>query len=75
MKKLLIVAAIIGAFLLGNSAPAQYAGVNMRNAREALLSARASLEKATNIPFGRREKALDHVNKAIEQCNLAIERR
>jgi len=74
MKRFLILAGMLASFVLGMATPAftfpDYP--NMRSARGHLVQAREWLEKATNIRNGRREKALEHVNKAIDECDLAI---
>jgi len=74
MKRLSIFAALLASFVLGMATPAftfpDYP--NMRSARGHLVQAKEWLEKSYNIRNGRREKALDHVNKAIDECDLAI---
>jgi hypothetical protein len=74
MKRLLILAGMLASFVLGMAAPAFtfQDHPNMRNARGHLFQAREWLEKAHGIRFGRREKALEHVNKAIDECDQGI---
>jgi hypothetical protein len=77
MKKLLVLAGMIGAFALGTSTPALsfWDMPHMRSARGHLVAARNELREASGIRGGRRERALDHVDRAIEECDRAIEDR
>lgn len=73
-KRLLILAGMLASFVLGMATPAfnQENAPNMRGARRSLVEARGWLEKAHDIRYGRREKALEHVNKAIDECDQGI---
>jgi len=77
MKKLLVLAGMMGAFVLGTSTPAftLWDMPHMRAARGHLYAAREELRQAYNIRAGRRERALELTNKAIEECDHAIENR
>jgi hypothetical protein len=77
MKRVLVIAGMMGAFVLGMSTPALtfWDFPHMRSARNHLFAAREELRQASGIPMGRRERALEHTNKAIEECDRAIEDR
>ncbi len=73
MKRIIIVL-VIGLVLGG--AIGSWAAIHqphMIAALEALKSARAELEMAEHNKGGHRVKALEHVNKAIEQTKKGIE--
>jgi len=75
MKKLWIITAMLIAFGLGLSTPAFTQGDHprIRAARRHLEEARMELQNATHEFRGHRAKALDHVNRAIEECDKALE--
>jgi hypothetical protein len=75
MRKLMIVAGMLGAFLLGMSTPAftQRDHPRIRAAREHLEHAREELRAAAHDYRGHRAKALEHVDRAIGECDRAIE--
>jgi hypothetical protein len=75
MKRLLIVGGMFGAFLLGLATPAltQMDHPRVRAAEEHLRLARAELANAAHEYGGHRKKALEHVDKALEECHRAIE--
>jgi hypothetical protein len=75
MKKLLIAAGMLGAFVLGMSTPAftQRDHPRIRAAREHLEQARVELQNAAHDYKGHRTKALEHAGKAIEECDRALE--
>jgi hypothetical protein len=77
MKKILVLAGMMGAFVLGMSTPALtfWDMPHMRSARAHLYGARDELRQASGIRDGRRERALEHVNRAIDECDHAIEDR
>lgn len=75
MRKLLVLTGMIGAYVLGMSKPALtfWDFPHMRAARGHLFAAREALRQASGIREGRRERALELTNKAIEECDRAIE--
>jgi len=75
MKKLWIIAAVLGAFVLGLCTPAftQPDHPRIRAAHRHLEEARVELQDAAHEYRGHRAKALEHVNHAIEECDRAIE--
>jgi hypothetical protein len=77
MKRLLVLAGMMGAFVLGMSTPALtfWDMPHMRAARGHLFAAREELRQASGIRMGRRERALELTNKAIEECDRAIDDR
>jgi hypothetical protein len=74
MKKLLIVAGMMGAFLLGMATPAftQRDHPRVRAAREHLERAKQELRGAAHDYRGHRAKAIEHVERAIAECDRAI---
>ena len=76
MKKLLMVVAIFGAFLLGvcvRPAFTQPDHPRIRAARRHLEEARVELRNAAHDYRGHRAKALEHADKAVEECDKALE--
>jgi len=75
VKKLVVVTGMLGAFVLGTCTPASslWDYPRMRAARGHLFAARDELRQASGIRGGRRERAIEHVNKAIEECDHAID--
>jgi len=75
MKKLLMIAGIVGAFLLGMATPAftQMDHPRIRAAQEHLEAARHELADAAHDYKGHRAKAIEHVDKALEECHRAME--
>jgi len=75
MKKLIIVAGMLGAFILGMATPAftQRDHPRIRAAREALVRAREELRGAARDYRGHRAKAIEHTDKAIVECDKAME--
>jgi F0F1-type ATP synthase membrane subunit b/b' len=75
MKKLVIIVAILGAFILGMATPAftQRDHPRIRAARGHLERAREELQNAAHDYRGHRVKAIEHVNKAIAECDRALE--
>jgi len=75
MKKLLVIAGMLGAFLLGLATPAftQRDHPRIRAAQEHLNLARTELSDAAHEYGGHRKKALEHVDKALEECTRALE--
>ena len=74
MMKRIIIVLVIG--LLAGTAIGSWAGIHqphMMAALDALKTARAELEMAEHDKGGHRVKALEHVNKAIEQTRKGIE--
>ena len=74
MKKLWIIAAMLGAFALGMCTPAftQMDHPRIRAARRHLEEARMELQNAAHDYRGHRARALEHVNHAIEECDKAM---
>jgi hypothetical protein len=74
MKKLLIIGGMFGAFLLGLITPAftQPDHPRIRAAEEHLRLARQELSNAAHEYGGHRAKAIEHVDKAIEECHRAM---
>jgi hypothetical protein len=75
MKKLLVVAGMMGAFLLGLATPAftQRDHPRIRKAEEHLNLARHELSDAAHEYGGHRAKAIEHIDKALEECHRALE--
>jgi hypothetical protein len=75
MKKLIIIAGMLGAFILGMSTPAftQRDHPRIRAARGHLERAREELRGAEHDYRGHRGKAIEHVDKAIAECDRAME--
>jgi hypothetical protein len=75
MKRLLIVSGMFGAFILGLATPAltQMDHPRIRAAEEHLRLARVELANAAREYGGHRKKALEHVDKALEECHRAME--
>ncbi len=75
MKKLMIVAGMLVAFILGMSTPAftQRDHPRIRAARAALEHAKEELRGAAHDYRGHRAKAIEHVDRAIAECDRAIE--
>ena len=74
MKKLLLVAGMLAAFVLGMCVPAftQPDHPRIRAARRHLEEARGELEHAAHDYHGHRVKAIEHINHAIEECDRAM---
>jgi hypothetical protein len=74
MKKLLIIAGMLGAFILGMCTPAftQMDHPRIRAARGHLERAREELRNAAHDYRGHRVKAIEHVDKAIVECDRAM---
>ena len=76
MKKTLVVAGMLGAFVLGMATPAftqRGDHPRIRAAQEHLERAREELSHASHDYGGHRQKALEHVDKALEECHRAME--
>jgi hypothetical protein len=76
MKKTLVVAGMVGAFVLGMATPAftqRGDHPRIRAAQEHLGRAREELAHAEHDFGGHRAKALEHVDRALEECHLAME--
>lgn len=75
MKKLIIVTGMIGTFILGMATPAftQRDHPRIRAARNFLERSREELQAAAHDYRGHRVKAIEHVNKAIAECDRALE--
>jgi len=74
MKKLIIILGMLGAFILGMCTPAftQLDHPRIRAARGHLERAREELRNAVPVYGGHRVKALEHVDKAIIECDRAM---
>lgn len=75
MKRLLVITGLIGAFILGMATPAftQRDHPRIRAARGFLEHARGELQATGHDFRGHRLKAIEHVNKAIAECDRALE--
>ena len=71
-KRIPLIAVFVFGSMLG-AAVASASQPHMQDALGALNSAKAALEAASHDKGGHREKALDHVNHAIEQVTKGIE--
>ena len=71
MKKYTLVPVV--ALILAIAAPAFAAQQNMDDALSHLRAARAALQRADRNKGGHRERALEHVNAAINQVEMGIE--
>ena len=70
MKSLMII--ITAATLFTTTTLALADQPNMQAALSALQNAKASLQRATDDKGGHKAKALDHINKAINQVEAGI---
>jgi hypothetical protein len=75
MKKILVIAGMLGSFVLGLSTPAftQRDHPRIRAAQEHLERAKEELRNAAHDYKGHRSKAIEHIDKALEECHRAIE--